>query len=124
MAVSAIKVTLGTSLGEGKFNSATSYPADPVVTAAAVPSTAAVAAAVAALVADGATPTQAHVTTLNTAWGTLLTAITTYETAVQSSASGNLVILIDTAVITTSNAVKWAISQALQAAKNLGIVTP
>ncbi len=35
-------------------------------------STTAVAAAIAVLVADGASPTQAHVTTLNSAWTTLL----------------------------------------------------
>jgi hypothetical protein len=36
---------------------------------------AAVVAAMAVLVADGASPTQAHVNTLNSAWGTLLTHI-------------------------------------------------
>jgi len=38
------------------------------------PSTATVAADVATLVADGVTPTQGHVNTLNTDWGTYLTA--------------------------------------------------
>lgn len=38
------------------------------------PSTATVAADVATLVADGASPTQGHVNTLNTDWGTYLTA--------------------------------------------------
>jgi len=46
-----------------------------------------------------------------------LVAVTTYL-------GGNLVLLIDTAVITTSNAVKWATRLALQAAKNIGIVSP
>jgi hypothetical protein len=55
---------------------------DAATAVAAAPSTAAVAAALAVLVADGASPTQAHVNTLNTAWGTLLTAIGTLNTAV------------------------------------------
>jgi hypothetical protein len=41
----------------------------------ALPSTATVAANIATLVADGATPTQAHVNTLNTNWGLYLTAL-------------------------------------------------
>ena len=40
------------------------------------------AAAIATLVADGATPTQAHVTALNSAWGTLKTALDTLSTDV------------------------------------------
>lgn len=108
MAVSQIKVTLGADLGEGKFNTSASYGTDPV--AAAVP----VAAALAVLVADGASPTQAHVTTLNSAYTTLAAAIST----------ANLTVQVDTAVITTSNGVKAAFQKALQAAKNLGIVTP
>ena len=40
-----------------------------------------VASAIATLVADGASPTQGHVNTLNTAWGLLSTAMTTTKTA-------------------------------------------
>lgn len=47
--------------------------------------TATVAANVATLVADGASPTQAHVTTLNTNWGTLLTAIGALNTAINAA---------------------------------------
>ena len=45
-----------------------------------VPDYTAFAAAVAQLVTDGASPTQAHVTTANTAWGILLTAINLLKT--------------------------------------------
>lgn len=51
------------------------------VTAATATDTAAVAAAIAVLVADGASPTQAHVNTANAAWGTLLALINTLKTS-------------------------------------------
>lgn len=175
MAVSAIAVTLGVDLGEGKFNSSIGYAADPVaavttqaallVTAKAkvvlaqtasdtvvanAVSYAALAAtfatALGVCVSDGASPTQAHVTTANTAYtalaaayDTLSTDITTLDTAVDlavtdtnlvtlaaltTALGSNVIVLIDTAVITTGNAYKWAIQKALQAAKNVGIVAP
>lgn len=147
MAVSAIKVTLGVDLGEGKFNSKISYPADPVaalataktnstaiVTAAAAYVTAAAtfAAALAVLVADAASPTQAHVTTANTAYTALAAAYTTLAAAITASdtttqaasLAGDLVMLVDTAAITTSNGVNAAVRKALRAAENIGIVKP
>lgn len=42
----------------------------------------AVAAAIATLVSDGASPTQGHVNTLNTAWGTFKTALDTLKAQV------------------------------------------
>lgn len=50
------------------------------VTGIALPSYTAFAAALAVLVADGATPTQTHVGTANSAYGTLATAISTLHT--------------------------------------------
>lgn len=114
MAVSAVVVTLGGSLGEGQYNSKHSF------TTPIVADSTAFEAALATLVADGATPTQAHVTAVNSAWTTLKTAKVAYETAT----AGNLVVLVDAAVLTTSNAAKWALKRALQGLANIGIVLP
>lgn len=63
-----------------------------------------VAADIATLVADGATPTQAHVTTLNTHWTALKALIDTAVALAPSGApSGNAVFSIDIASITTVN---------------------
>lgn len=123
MAKIAVSATLGASLGEGNYNTSTGLKPDPVAAAAAAPDSTALAAAMAVLVADGASPTQAHVTTADAALTTFLAAQTVYTAAVQASVAGNLVLLIDTAVLTTSNAIRACIRAALQQAKNLGIVT-
>lgn len=64
---------------------------DAAVTAS--PSSTAVAADVATLVADGIAPTQAHVNTLNSDWGTFLTALNAYKADVLSTQTAS-----DTAV--------------------------
>jgi hypothetical protein len=69
--------TEGTRLEPNSNAIATDLAAENVRIAAVVAAAVTVAADVAVLVADGATPTQAHVTTLNTGWGTLNTAIGT-----------------------------------------------
>lgn len=66
----------------------------------------ALAAAVAVLVADGATPTQAHVTTAN---------------AALPAVQGDLNVSYDTAKITTVNQLKRACDALLQAARGAGI---
>lgn len=114
MAISAVVVTLGAHLGEGKYNSSHSFTVPAVADATAFE------AALATLVADGASPTQAHVTAVNNAYTTLKTAKTAYDTAT----AGNLVVLVDTAVLASSNAAKWAVKRALQALANIGIVLP
>lgn len=119
MARVAFACTLGQSLGEGRFNStAGSNPS--VSTAAATAAgtlTTNVAAAVAVLVADGASPTQAHVNTLNTAWGLLATAIAATNTA----GSANVVLDIDVAVVTTQNAARDALRRITQAIEGSGL---
>lgn len=87
--------------------------------------TTAVANAVAALVADGAAPTQAHVTTLNLAWGTLLTAIGAQDTAVGAAAaaaavpsltaataavSPDVVLIVNGATVLTKNKLKQIVN--------------
>jgi hypothetical protein len=56
-----------------------------------LPASATVAADIAVLVADGASPTQAHVNTLNTDWGTYLTAV---NALLAGLAAGDLVLYL------------------------------
>jgi hypothetical protein len=76
-------------------------------------------AAVAVLVADGASPTQAHVNTLNTAWTTLKANCATLNTAVDTvntdntplaaTVSADLTLLFNASNISTKNAFLVAI---------------
>lgn len=113
MAVDAVGVTLGTSLGEGRYNSISAPSGgDPAAAIAAVEAAEVdVAAAVAVLVADGATPTQAHVTTLDAAHTVLAAAITSLVTV---AGSANLTISVDTSVIDTRNKLHAAVAAALK----------
>lgn len=77
----------------------------------------AVAADVATLVADGATPTQAHVNTLNTDWTALSADIAAGNL---SAASVDAVLSFDAAVITTKTKLRRAV-QALLAAVDAGV---
>lgn len=134
MARIAFGCTLGQSLGEGRFSTSAGAKT-PSLTAATAADTATgtasgalttdVAAAVAVLVADGASPTQAHVNTLNTAWGLLETAIAAAKVstaaAVVSAAPANVVLDIDTAVVTTQNGVRAALRSIDQALKGSGL---
>lgn len=137
MARRAVTVTLGASLGEGRFNStaAHSKPASVDVTAAVsdlstLTTNVATAQgtletnvvnAVAVLVADGALPTQGHVDTLNTAWGLLKTAIDALSTAavsadltaVAADEAGDVVIDWNATNVTTKNGLRAAIKSAL-----------
>lgn len=120
MARIAFGATLGGNLGEGKFSTSGGSVA-PAATAAGVAAgtlTTNVAAAVAVLVADGASPTQAHVNTLNTAWGLLATAIAAANTA---TAAANVVLDIDTAVVTTQNGVRAAMRELMQTVRGSGL---
>lgn len=137
MARAAFGCTLGTAIGpagEGRFtplsgavtpSSTAATTADTNTGTAAGTLTTNVAAAVAVLVADAASPTQAHVTTLNTAWGLLATAIAAAKTstaaAVTGAAQANAVLDIDTAVITTQNGVRAAVRSLLRAIEGSGM---
>ncbi len=120
MARIAFGATLGQSLGEGRFSSSSGSVA-PAATSSAVAAgtlTTNVAAAVAVLVADGASPTQAHVNTLNTAWGLLATAIAAADIA---TAAANVVLDIDTAVVTTRNGVSAAVRELMKTIEGSGL---
>lgn len=143
----SIKVTLGKHFGEGRYD-ASANPSGPATLATAVTDVGTAvtdaatmvaaqtpaAAAMAVLVADGASPTQAHVNTMNTAYGTLATAVAAMNTdvgtlntditAANVAFGGNVQIIFDSAVITTITQLKRAFDAALQAAAGGGILTP
>jgi len=121
----------------GAASAASSYSdvtAAKTATAAAVtaaPSTTAVAAAIGVLVADGASPTQAHVTTLNSAWTTLLAAIvaqvalvSTADTAAGLNDGTNGVSMtIDLAKVATATVLRKVLSALEKAAVAAGALT-
>lgn len=110
----AFKATLGTALISGLPTASAGGAADIAVSV----DTTAVAADVAALVADGASPTQGHVNTLATDWATLLAAVT----AQQATVTGDILVSIDTSVLNTGNKIKAAIHAVLQAIRNAGML--
>lgn len=79
----------------------------------------AVATDIATLVADGASPTQAHVTTLNTDWGTLKTSLDAV-----AAENGDVYVSFDTTKITTRAQLKAALDAVLINATGSGMVTP
>jgi hypothetical protein len=94
-------------------------PGDPVGT---LPATTTVDADVATLVADAALPTQAHVNTLNTDWGTYKTALAAY---VGTSLSGAVSVSFDKATITTRRQLTAALNAVLKAVESgVGGLTP
>lgn len=106
MANVVLTVTLGQSItGTGTYSLKDSTIADPNGTA---PATTTVAADVATLVADGATPTQAHVTTLNTDWGTFLTSLTAYTGGV-GNLSKDFTFMYNPSTVTKMNQVRSAL---------------
>jgi hypothetical protein len=138
MARRAFAVTLRQSLGEGQYTLQSGAGADPLLTApvaVAVSSVATlvadeapVAAAVAVLVADGASPTQAHVTTLNAAYASLAvdvadvnTQVTAVDTA-RAAATKDVVVSFDTTNVANLNQLKAALDAVLRQAAASGMV--
>ena len=112
------QVAFGSNLGQQR-GSQHDYVIKPVsLTVPAVVSTTAVAAAIAVLVADGASPTQAHVTTLNGAWATLLAAINTSVVG-----ASDIAVTIDNTQFTTKNQVRVALRHLLYQAENSSAFT-
>lgn len=100
MAYAAFKSTLSGPVSDGVYGGQFGRPNDPLVASAAVTAAAIpVAAALAVLVADGASPTQAHVNTLNAAYTTLAAAIVTNAAAL----SGDIEILVNKSTLDTRN---------------------
>lgn len=120
MARIAFGASLGGNLGEGRFSTSSGSVA-PAITSANIAAgqlTTDVAAAVAVLVADGASPTQGHVNTLNTAWGLLAAAI---ANAATGAAAANVVLDIDASVVTTRNGVRAALRDIMRTVEGSGL---
>jgi hypothetical protein len=111
MATAQFQIVVGGSDAYGVPLSISSRQSgDPVALAVTV------AAAVAVLVADGATPTQAHVTTLNTAYTALA--------ATQMAAADGVGISINTANVTTRNQLKNVFDRFMVAMQGRALLTP
>lgn len=79
MALAAVNLTIGQSLGDGRYSAS--------IKGGSIPNFSAVTTDVATLVADAASPTQAHVTTLNTDYAALAAAITGDVTVIWNGAT-------------------------------------
>lgn len=105
MANVALTVTILHAVPNGGYSIGNGSIADPNATA---PATTTVAADVATLVADGASPTQAHVTTLNTDWGTFLTAFNTYKAGV-GALTADVTLMFNPSTVTNMNQLRAAL---------------
>lgn len=95
MAISAWTVKLTAALADGKYHAISGSAA------AVPPSTAALDSAMATLVADGATPTQGHVTTANAA-------LTAFETLLTAATGADVTLLVNPATVSKMNQIKAA----------------
>lgn len=94
MALAAVNIAVGQSLGDGRHATTPK--------GASAPSVATVVANTATLVADGASPTQAHVNTLNT-----------NVTALNAAFNGHVTVVWDTSTVTHRTQLREALRQAL-----------
>lgn len=107
MARETFSVTLGGQLGDG------SYRPTSLITTSMTTTNAAVESAVATLEADGASPTQAHVTALRSVWNTLKA----------GDVQGDFCLNYDNTVITSRNALAAAVKQFLATSASSGALT-
>lgn len=124
--IGAVAPDLGTTADPSGLGDTTAAVADVATLVSGKPDVTAVDTAVGVLVADGASPTQAHVNDLNTAWGTLKTAITTNNTNIdttstdmtvlaasvvllQAAIGGDVTVLLNPATVTTKRQLVQAI---------------
>jgi hypothetical protein len=96
MALAAVKVTIGQALNDGGVYGV-------AIKGSSVPGLAAVVTDTATLVADGASPTQGHVTTLNTD-----------VTALNTALAGDVVLMWDGSTVTNRRQLRSALLLALQ----------
>ena len=91
MANAVLKVTVGHAVPDGRYSSTVGRLGGADYTT--------VAANIATLVADGATPTQAHVTTLNSNW-------TTLKGLIDGQTGANATLILDLSAVTNMNQVR------------------
>lgn len=108
MATAVLKATVGQALtaDAGKYSTSVGRLGGADYTA--------VAAAIATLVADGASPTQAHVTTLNNAW-------TTLKGLIDGQTGANATLLIDLSQIANMNQVRSVLRAFERALEGAGL---
>lgn len=104
--------TVGLSIVNKQLGAASGFDTNSI-TAAQVT---AVAADVATLVADGATPTQAHVTTLNTDWGAIATA--------NGTPAADVVLTVNATNVLTRTQLRNAVAVLLKYFEGNGALTP
>lgn len=108
-----------TATGKTDIRAAGGVP-DPVPATTYATTYAALAAAIAVLVADGASPTQAHVTTANNA----LTAFAADLASGVPVAHRDVVISFDASTVVTKTALREAVRSILQAVEGSNALTP
>lgn len=96
MALAAVKITVGQSLGGGGYSLS--------IKGGSAPNISAVVSDTATLVSDGASPTQGHVNTLNTD-----------VTALNAALAGDVVLMWDGSVVTKRAQLRAALHAALRA---------
>lgn len=105
------------TLGHERFDGK-GHVSDPVNASSLATDKAAFEAALATLVADGASPTQAHVTAANNAYTTLKADIA------PAPAQSDLVLSVNTAAIPSRSALRLAVQQLLALLDGNGALTP
>lgn len=110
MALAAVNITIGQSLGGGRYSSSIKGGSAPDF-ATVTTDMATAAADVATLVADGASPTQGHVTTLDTDFS----AANAAYTALAGTINGDVTVVWDSSTITSRNQMRAALAAALSA---------
>lgn len=118
MARSAYKAHFEQSFGEGQFNITSGSTTEPSVSLGAASTLlGTLQTAMDVLVADAASPTQAHVTTAAAA---LLAFTTSFNAANAASSASDAVLSVDEAVVTSQTHLKRAFDAILQSARNSG----
>lgn len=106
MANAVLKGTVGQALPNGKYSTSVGRLGGADYTT--------VAANIATLVADGATPTQGHVTTLNTNWAT-------FKSLVDGQTGANATLILDLSQVTKMNQVRSILRAYEQALAGSGL---
>lgn len=126
MAKMTLTATVGSALtaGVGKTGELLAVAATVKADVAALDYTT-VAANIATLVADGASPTQGHVNTLNTNWGTFKALVDTAVTdaATIPGTAGDVVLQINGATVLTKNKLREILNSFLQQVEGSNLLT-
>lgn len=107
MANVGLTVALNQALPNGRYSVTPGVIADPNGVA---PSYTTLAAAIATAVADGASPTQGHVSAVNAAWATFKTAFDAY-TGTVGTVTANMTLLFDPTAVVNMNQAREGLRQ-------------